>query len=43
MSGIAAMIFLMIALFLYFRPAIIALDSKLLNSGSVLIVNSTLA
>ena len=34
MSGIAAMIFLMIALFLYFIPAIIALDSKLLNSGS---------
>jgi hypothetical protein len=43
MSGIAAMIFLMIALFLYFIPAIIALDSKLLNSGSVLIVNTTLA
>ena len=33
------MIFLIIALFLYFVPAIIALDRKLLNSGSIFIVN----
>ena len=33
------MIFPIIVLFLYFAPAIIALDRKLLNSGSIFIVN----
>ena len=33
------MIFLIIALFLYFERAIIALDRKLLNSGLIFIVN----
>ena len=33
------MIFLIIALFLNSVPAIIALDRKLLNSGSIFIVN----
>jgi hypothetical protein len=35
MSGIAAIIFLILALFLFFVPAIIALDRKLLNFGSI--------
>ena len=39
MSGIAAIIFLIFALFLYFVSAIIALDRKLLNFGSIFIVN----
>jgi hypothetical protein len=39
MSGIAAIISLIFALFLYFVSAIIALDRKLLNSGSILTVN----
>ena len=39
MSGIVARIFLIIALFLYFVPAIIAVDRKVLNSGSIFIVN----
>ena len=39
MSGIAAIIFLIFAPFLYFVSAIIALDRKLLNFGSISIVN----
>jgi hypothetical protein len=39
MSALAGIIFLIIGLFLYFLPAIIAVDRKLLNTGSIFIVN----
>jgi hypothetical protein len=38
-SALVAIVFLIIGLFLYFLPAIIAADRKLLNAGSILIVN----